>query len=230
VNYDVKSTLTPECLINRCYDPETGQFLSIDPDLATTLEAYLYAGDDPVNATDPDGLCLLDLCHLLHGIDVVWHDAAHGFYVTIRAIGHVAACAAEWVKTHPQDVALVLGVAASFATGDLAVGLAAAAAPANAGAGVNDGTHGRWGDMAMDIIGSLSEGGEAALEKLADAEDARAVDHFLENPARAGARSVLEQDAGYSRANAQKLDKLSSVIGLIGVVSSAGSGVDRVWR
>jgi hypothetical protein len=28
----------------------------VDPDFETTLEAYLYAGDDPVNGLDPDGL------------------------------------------------------------------------------------------------------------------------------------------------------------------------------
>jgi RHS repeat-associated protein len=43
-------------LIHRYYDPTTGQFLSIDPDVAASGEAYAYAGDDPLNATDPTGL------------------------------------------------------------------------------------------------------------------------------------------------------------------------------
>jgi len=47
-------------VVDRYYDPETGQFLSIDPDLSTTLEAYLYAGDDPVNDIDPAGLGRLE--------------------------------------------------------------------------------------------------------------------------------------------------------------------------
>ena len=34
----------------------TGQFLSIDPELSTTNQAYAYAGDDPVNESDPTGL------------------------------------------------------------------------------------------------------------------------------------------------------------------------------
>jgi RHS repeat-associated protein len=42
-------------LINRDYDPVTGQFLSIDPDVDQTGEAYAYAGDDPVSNTDPTG-------------------------------------------------------------------------------------------------------------------------------------------------------------------------------
>ncbi len=44
-------------LINRYYDPATGQFVSVDPLVGTTGEAYGYAGGDPVNAGDPLGLC-----------------------------------------------------------------------------------------------------------------------------------------------------------------------------
>jgi RHS repeat-associated protein len=44
-------------LINRYYDSATGQFLSIDPDVATTGQPYVFTNDDPLNATDPLGLC-----------------------------------------------------------------------------------------------------------------------------------------------------------------------------
>ena len=43
-------------LINRYYDPATGQFMSIDPAVAQTLEPYAYANGDPVSNTDPTGL------------------------------------------------------------------------------------------------------------------------------------------------------------------------------
>jgi RHS repeat-associated protein len=43
-------------LINRYYSPQLGQFTSVDPDLASTLQPYAYAGDNPVSDTDPDGL------------------------------------------------------------------------------------------------------------------------------------------------------------------------------
>jgi RHS repeat-associated protein len=43
-------------LVNRYYDPETGQFLSVDPLVDTTGQPYSYANDDPVNASDPNGL------------------------------------------------------------------------------------------------------------------------------------------------------------------------------
>jgi RHS repeat-associated protein len=48
--------------VARWYDPGTGEFMSVDPDLAETDQPYAYAGDDPVNEGDPSGLhkCNLD--------------------------------------------------------------------------------------------------------------------------------------------------------------------------
>jgi RHS repeat-associated protein len=43
-------------LVNRYYGPASGQFLTVDPEVATTGAAYFYAGDNPVNASDPSGL------------------------------------------------------------------------------------------------------------------------------------------------------------------------------
>jgi RHS repeat-associated protein len=43
-------------LVHRYYDPSTGQFLSVDPDVAQTGEPYTYVGGDPANGTDPTGL------------------------------------------------------------------------------------------------------------------------------------------------------------------------------
>jgi RHS repeat-associated protein len=39
----------------RYYDAGTGVFTTVDPALSTTGEPYQYAGDDPVNRTDPSG-------------------------------------------------------------------------------------------------------------------------------------------------------------------------------
>jgi RHS repeat-associated protein len=44
-------------LINRYYDPQTGQFVSLDPLADKTQAPYSYASDNPVNETDPAGLC-----------------------------------------------------------------------------------------------------------------------------------------------------------------------------
>ncbi len=43
-------------LINRYYDPATGQFTSVDPDVDQTEQPYAYADTDPVDQSDPDGL------------------------------------------------------------------------------------------------------------------------------------------------------------------------------
>ncbi len=44
-------------LINRYYDPTTAQFLTRDPLQALTSQPYSYTNDNPVNYTDPAGLC-----------------------------------------------------------------------------------------------------------------------------------------------------------------------------
>jgi RHS repeat-associated protein len=41
----------------RYNDPATDQFLTLDPALGSTGQPYSYANDDPVNVTDPNGLC-----------------------------------------------------------------------------------------------------------------------------------------------------------------------------
>ncbi len=46
-------------LVNRYYDPTTDQFVSVDPEVATTAEPYAFTGDDSLNSTDPLGI---DIC------------------------------------------------------------------------------------------------------------------------------------------------------------------------
>ena len=43
-------------VVNRYYDTATDQFLSIDPDVATTDQPYVFSNDDPLNTEDPLGL------------------------------------------------------------------------------------------------------------------------------------------------------------------------------
>jgi hypothetical protein len=47
---------TATSVINRYYDPATGEFLSVDPDVATTDQPYVFTNDDPLNTTDPLGM------------------------------------------------------------------------------------------------------------------------------------------------------------------------------
>ena len=45
-----------QSLVDRYYDPATGQFLSVDPLGGLTGQPYAFTGDDPLNKTDPKGL------------------------------------------------------------------------------------------------------------------------------------------------------------------------------
>jgi RHS repeat-associated protein len=49
-------------LVNRYYDPATDQFISVDPLVSATGQPFSYAGDDPVNGSDPLGLCGIISC------------------------------------------------------------------------------------------------------------------------------------------------------------------------
>jgi RHS repeat-associated protein len=42
-------------LVHRYYDPNTEQFLSVDPLISATHAPYSYASQDPVNSIDPSG-------------------------------------------------------------------------------------------------------------------------------------------------------------------------------
>ena len=44
-------------LNNRYQDPTTGTFISVDPLVGQTGQAYLYGGGNPTTLSDPDGLC-----------------------------------------------------------------------------------------------------------------------------------------------------------------------------
>jgi RHS repeat-associated protein len=61
----------------RWYEAGTGTFSSVDPDLSSTNEPYEYAGDDPVNESDPTGLISGGACGWLPGCGV-FTDAQNG--------------------------------------------------------------------------------------------------------------------------------------------------------
>ena len=62
LRYDGQYTSTDSSLIYlraRTYDPNTAQFLSIDPVLEATSEPYSYGKTNPLNSADPTGMCPL---------------------------------------------------------------------------------------------------------------------------------------------------------------------------
>lgn len=59
LGYDAQLTSSDTGLIYlraRVYDPATAQFMSVDPMVGVTQARYTYAGDNPLNASDPTGL------------------------------------------------------------------------------------------------------------------------------------------------------------------------------
>ena len=67
-----------EVCVARWYDPGTGQFMSVDPDLAETGQPYAFAGDDPVNESDPSGLHLYNPCN--------WFGICHKIHTAVDAL------------------------------------------------------------------------------------------------------------------------------------------------
>ena len=78
-------------LQNRYLDPSTGVFLTVDPLVAMTGQAYEYAGDNPVNNTDPTGLYWGEgLVHqALNIVAVPVYGVYYGAYETGRGINAV---------------------------------------------------------------------------------------------------------------------------------------------
>jgi RHS repeat-associated protein len=95
-------------LIHRYYDPATGQFLSIDPDVAETGQPYVFTNDDPLNAEDPLGDCW-GWC--------TFTDAAHAVTKAVSSAGDLV---------YKYRVTIILGVvtvAAVAATGGIGIAL-----------------------------------------------------------------------------------------------------------
>jgi RHS repeat-associated protein len=80
----------------RYYDPATAQFLTVDPDVATTLSPYGYVSGNPLNGTDPSGL---DNCgwfsRLCDGIATGAQAVETGFNAVAPVVSTVAHLAAD---------------------------------------------------------------------------------------------------------------------------------------
>jgi hypothetical protein len=74
----------------------TAQFLSVDPEVRVTLSPYGYAGDDPIDATDPTGNCGLSGNDSCFGDALNWTEHNFG---TAASIGAAAACVVVTVGT-----------------------------------------------------------------------------------------------------------------------------------
>jgi RHS repeat-associated protein len=81
----------------RYYDSTTAQFLSRDPLVAATRSPYGYVGDNPVNGSDPEGLCGL----------MFWTACNPDCPDSVQPLGPWQCNGAEGVVKHADQVAAV---------------------------------------------------------------------------------------------------------------------------
>jgi RHS repeat-associated protein len=79
-------------VLARYYDPATAQFLTVDPDVDTTLSPYGYVAGDPLNDTDPSGDVGAEACVLAE--IPIFGEIACGAGVVTEVITDVGAGAA----------------------------------------------------------------------------------------------------------------------------------------
>jgi RHS repeat-associated protein len=99
----------------RAYDPTTAQFLRVDPLVGFTLAHYNYVDDNPLNGSDPSGLCGLgslgDFCDCFDPT-----STGNAAYQGAEALNKVTSGVINlpWVLTRPAfvDAAALLGCAA----------------------------------------------------------------------------------------------------------------------
>jgi RHS repeat-associated protein len=175
-------------LIGRYYDPATGQFLSVDPNVEQTLEAYLYVADNPVSGHDPTGMFnvgFADRNCSLGGKDVCPRSQGGGFlFVFVRAIGNIAHTAAHAVASHAGEIATAaslvalaipgvdvvdLGVVAGLSVnGALALSANVVAITVGGVATDEDVKRGDYVAAAFDVVGSVAGIGGIHLSGLAN--------------------------------------------------------------
>jgi hypothetical protein len=95
--------------------------------VAETGQPYAYTGDDPLNATDPLGLCWSPIgCGALkratHDIRKVAHKAVHVADVVRHTTAHLANNAATEVKSHWRGELQIVGTVAAVASAATGVG------------------------------------------------------------------------------------------------------------
>jgi RHS repeat-associated protein len=107
----------------RYYDPATAQFLSVDPAVAATQEAYAYVGGDPLNQTDPTGLCFALGC-VSSAAKFVGHT-----------LGDAASDTGNFIYEHRKGIAIGVGIGLGVLAAGTGVG-AIIAGPTLVGVGL----------------------------------------------------------------------------------------------
>lgn len=150
----------------RYYDPVTAQFLTVDPALDLTGDRYGYVGGNPLNDTDPTGLCGLK-CKLLLAagaatvagtVACVWLEPCG-----IAVAGGIVLGEGLAVATGVTITVTGAGTAATAAAAGATAGLAAGTVWSTASGGGGSGTsgrdvHGKLADPDVDVTKVCEEG------------------------------------------------------------------------
>ena len=108
-------------LVNRYYDPGTGQFTSSDPALMQTHKPYAYADGDPVSQDDPSGLCgKYDPCpDPVEKYKVIWGPKReNGPNPNHTFEGYNHKCGVEWnPSSNPAQVSCALEYSITYQAG-----------------------------------------------------------------------------------------------------------------
>lgn len=133
----------------RYYDPATAQFLTVDPEIDNTREAYAYVVNSPLNLTDLTGLW--GFGSIVHSVTKHWRGITQ---VAIVATATVAAglCTAATAGVCAGAGGFIISAGIGFAAG---VGSYE----------VGGGQHTVKGALQQGAIGAASYGGAAAVGK-----------------------------------------------------------------
>ena len=191
-------------LVGRYYDPATGQFLSVDAKVQQTLEAYLYAGDDPVNRIDPSGMFNVGAPGEANSPDVRCRVSCSGGFGVLLVLVRGAKAAGHATSDFVRSNAGIIATAAS---------LAALAIP-----GIDF--------IDLGVIGGISVSGALTLTANVVADSVggiRAYQDFKQGRDLSGALDVLGSVAGVGALHLQgiaNLERLNSISARTEVVQS----------
>jgi RHS repeat-associated protein len=184
----------------RTYDPTTAQFLTVDPLNSQTRQPYAYTSDNPLNISDPTGMCGLgSLGEAAESVNPF--SSENCAYQGTKALVDWAGANASEISTAAALAAGAFRIAAAFipptapVTAPLAVALTAVSSAAGAYASGEEAAQGETLNAALDALGSVL-GGTAAAERFLSKLES-------EMPGLAGADQATK-----TRALADILDKL----------------------
>lgn len=192
--------------INRYYDPTTGQFLSVDPLVDVTAQPYQYAGDDPVNNSDPSGEITCGSI-IPVGCGVVT-DVQNGVSGAAQAVG-------SFVYRYSGDIATVSSILAAVTIEVPGVGEVFGAVAVAAGALSTERdivVEHNLAAAVLDAAGTIAGGGSLGAEGLASLLDQASHDATTLGPV----ADWLAQDAASKEA-------LSKFLSRYGAALAAGS-------